>query len=188
MRRDLKNVKIRGPKSKDFCLTFPLKKKYLFLHTTYNRWWNTFLFQILLEYVKIEIYDVFLMFTSASCNEQLLSLTRKIENHNKPVFFVQILQGSTKKETWANLFLMKMLKETWSKVHRIDVDQQNEYDFCKLIQAITDVLPTSKGECFHQIPKVGGLLATRRFMEFVKGSTVLWFILSDYDSVSLMYC
>ena len=140
------------------------------------------------EYVEIEQYDVFLLFTSASCNKQLLPLQRIIKNRNKPVFFVQILQGDAKSENLPNQFSHMRLEKFASEVYRIDIHQQDEYDFYKLTKAIADVLPSPKKECFNQIPKIGELFAIHRFKDFVKGKICIIFFFQLYDGVSLVYC
>ena len=117
-----------------------------------------------LEDVKVEMYDVFLMFTSASCHEQLLSLAKRIHNHNKPVFFVQIFKGDAKTGSPC------LKKETGFEVYLIDVHQEHEHDFYKLTKAIANVLPSPKKKCFNEIPKIGELSGMHHFKEFVKGT------------------
>ncbi|XP_028404265.1 interferon-inducible GTPase 1-like [Dendronephthya gigantea] len=125
--------------------------------------------QSYLTNAKVEMYDVFLLFVSASCNEQLLSIAKKVKSRHKPIFFVQIgLQGDAEKATIWHEFSRMELEYISSKVYRIDVHQQYKHHFCELTKAIADILPYSKKESFSQIPKVGELLAMHYFKEFVK--------------------
>ncbi|XP_028404320.1 interferon-inducible GTPase 1-like [Dendronephthya gigantea] len=118
------------------------------------------------EYVRVPDYDVFLFFTSISCNEHLLKLAKKIKNRNKPVFFVRITERDT---LWYEFSYILMLEDiSSSKLHRVDIHQQEEYDFYKLMKAIVNVLPSGKKECFSQIPKIQELFAMHHFNKFVK--------------------
>ena len=119
------------------------------------------------ESVDVEMYDVFLLFISASCDdhEPLLLISNEIKNRKKPVFFVQILQGVLGRET--------PQQEIGSKAYHIDVHQPGECDFYTLLKSIAEVLAPAKKKSFNQIPKIGELFAVDRFKDFVKGTTCM---------------
>ncbi|XP_028404317.1 interferon-inducible GTPase 5-like [Dendronephthya gigantea] len=124
------------------------------------------------ESVDVEMYDVFLMFICASCEDHqvLLLIAEEIKHRKKPVVFVHVLQGGSRRGLRRPTPPQNpgLVQEIGSEVYCIDIHQPGECDFYKLTKAIANGLPSPKKECFNKIPKIGELFALDRFNRFVK--------------------
>ncbi|CAB4030585.1 interferon-inducible GTPase 5-like [Paramuricea clavata] len=139
-------------------------------------------FQSFLEYVEIEKFDAFLIFTAEMFNKRHVILTKKIKSSNKPIFLIRTnienhnhAEDPNEEKIFQEIKegLVENLKEVHSdenKTYLISNNHPDKWDFEKLAKAIADSLPSPKKECFNKIPKIQNLIAMENFQNFLKGT------------------
>jgi hypothetical protein len=141
-------------------------------------------FKPFLDHVKIEEFDVFLIFITDRFDRRYSIFLKEIKLHEKPFFLIQTKMDhhADKRQKQSDddtMFqnMKSMLGDDFTsdeiKVFLISNHYPEERDFPKLIKEVVDVLPSDQQESLCQIPSIRKLIDLHEFQTFLKGITNL---------------
>jgi GTPase Era involved in 16S rRNA processing len=147
--------------------------------------------RLFLEYVEIEKFDAFLIFTAEKLNKRHMILAKEIKSRNKPFFLVRTKidnddNAEKREEEFNEEAMLRELRASFAEnlkeflcdendLYLISNHHPEKWDFLKLMTAITDALPSPQKVCFSKIPKIQKLIALENFQNFLQGTIMkLW--------------